>query len=335
MIIDSHSHPFGPSGYEVDYGYPIPSRWDLPPDADKAVKPLLERHLRVMDRLGIDKRVYVPLPPQSNDLVAEAISQYADRFYGFGYVYASKDPDKMERELDEMDRAVKELGLKGFKMYNMYSGINMGDPLFRPIFEKCNELKVPIVLDCHIIARGFIPMEVAEEPEYHVSYAGLKGMRRDAHNPMRFVYSDVMDGLDDLVVVLVHFGGGLWFYKEWPGIHNDIRDKAFGVNWGGAPRERFEKFYYDTTHVAPLDTPYPPCPGGRPSMPEEWWFKLFIELAGEDRILFGTDSTFYPEVVEQRTWRELNLIKNLDVDEEVKEKILWKNAARIFRLDME
>jgi predicted TIM-barrel fold metal-dependent hydrolase len=333
MIIDTHSHPFGPSGVKVPYSYPLRSRDELPPNADEAVKPLLDRHVKVMDRLGIDKRMYVPLPPQSNDLVARSIAEYPDRFLGMAYVYICEG-DALKRELDEMERAVKDLGLVGFKVYNMYQGKVMGDEAFRPIFEKANELKVPIGMDCHILPRGFVSMEAAEEPEYRVSYAGLAGLRRDAHNPARFLYSDVMDGLNDLIPILFHFGSGLFFFKEWPSIQNDIRDKAFGYNWGGMPKHRWDKFYWDVTYPYPVDTPYPPCPGGKPELMPDWMLKLFIEQAGPDRVLFGTDSTFYPEVVEPRTRRQLEQIKNLDVPEEWRENLLWKNAARVFKIDV-
>ena len=143
-----------------------------------------------------------------------------------------------------------------------------------------------------------------------------------------------MDGLDDLIPILFHFGGGLFFFKEWPSIQNDIRDKAFGYNWGGMPKHRWEKFYWDVTYPYPVDTPYPPCPGGKPELMPDGMLKLFIKQAGPDRVLFGTDSTFYPEVVEPRTRRQLEQIKNLDVPEEWKENLLGRNAARIFKIDV-
>jgi len=332
MIIDSHSHPFGPTGKGQPFQFPIRSRNAVPPGAEAGVKDMLGRHLAVMDRLGIEKRVYVPVPPQSNDFVAKAVARYPDRFIGYAYVYIAEG-DELKQELDEMERSVKDLNLKGFKIYPVFHGKTMSAPELRPIFEKANELKVPVLLDTLLIVRGFVEMEGYQLPEWRIPVS-TGGLRYDAHNPARLVFSDVMDGLDDLIVILAHFGGGLWMYQHWPSIHNDMRDKAFGVNWGGMPMHRFKKFYYDMCYPYPLDTPHPPCPGGQPSMGPNWFYELFIRIVGEDRILWGTDSTFYPEVVAERTKRELEMIASLDIDPEARDKILWKNAVRLLKLDL-
>ena len=232
MIIDTHSHPFGPSGVKHPFMYPLRSRDQLPEEkADETKKSMCHRHIPVMDELGIVKRTFLPLPPMSNDFIARAVSEYPDRFVGYGYVYMVEGDD-VNRELDEMERAVVDLGLKGFKIYPIFHGRTMSAPELRPIFEKTAELRVPVVFDAHVIVRGFVELKGYREPEYGTGMEEV-GLRRDAHNPARLIHSDVMDGLDDLVVILAHFGGGIWMFRDWPGIHNDTRDKAFGINWGG------------------------------------------------------------------------------------------------------
>jgi predicted TIM-barrel fold metal-dependent hydrolase len=328
MIIDTHSHPFGPSGKKHPFMYPLRSRDELPEEkADETKKSMCSRHVRVMDELGIVKRVFLPLPPMSNDFVARAVSEYPDRFIGYAYVYVVEAAE-LNRELDEMERAVKDLGLKGFKLYPIFHGKTMSAPELRPIFEKANELKIPMVFDVHIIVRGFVELKGYREPEYGTGMEEI-GLRRDAHNPARLIYTDYMDGLDDLVVILAHFGGGIYFYRDWPSIHNPSVDKAFGLNWGGMPRERFDKFYYDMSYPYPLDTPYPSYPDASPLGPDSF-YEQFINTVGADRVLFGTDSTFYPEVVKERTRRQIEMIKRLNISEEDKEKIRWKNAAKLY-----
>jgi aminocarboxymuconate-semialdehyde decarboxylase len=57
--------------------------------------------------------------------------------------------------------------------------------------------------------------------------------------------------------------------------------------------------------------------------------KCALEFLGPDHILIGTDyanSIKDPEIV-------IRFVKDLDLLEEETEKILWKNAAKLFKLD--
>jgi uncharacterized protein len=56
-------------------------------------------------------------------------------------------------------------------------------------------------------------------------------------------------------------------------------------------------------------------------------FVHFINTWGQDKVLFGTD---FPVIDFERATREINA---LDLRAEAKEKLLWRNAARLYGLD--
>jgi predicted TIM-barrel fold metal-dependent hydrolase len=116
-----------------------------------------------------------------------------------------------------------------------------------------------------------------------------------------------LDGLankrEELTIVLCHFGNP-WFedvaeliYKH-PNVYADIS----GLITGGAYAEKYA----------------------------EWLARKISEAiyfaAGAEKIIFGTD---YPVTKHSET---LALVKRLEVDERDKEKILWRNAERVFGL---
>jgi predicted TIM-barrel fold metal-dependent hydrolase len=116
-----------------------------------------------------------------------------------------------------------------------------------------------------------------------------------------------LDGLankrEELTIILCHFGNP-WFedvaeliYKH-PNVYADIS----GLITGGAYAEKYA----------------------------DWLAKKISEAiyfaAGAEKIIFGTD---YPVTRHSET---LALVRRLEVDERDKEKILWRNAERVFGL---
>ena len=90
---------------------------------------------------AIDAETSSGVPYVGNDWVAGAAQKYADRFIGF----ASVDPWKGALALQELERAVKELGLKGLKLHPTTQAFFPNDSRFYPLWEKCVELAIPVL----------------------------------------------------------------------------------------------------------------------------------------------------------------------------------------------
>ena len=77
----------------------------------------------------------------SNDEVAEAVKKHSDVLMGFGSV----DPWKGKIAVKETERCIGELGLRGMKFMQATMAFYPNDRRFYPLWEKCQELGVPIL----------------------------------------------------------------------------------------------------------------------------------------------------------------------------------------------
>lgn len=96
-----------------------------------------------MDIVGVllawDAETATGLPPLTNDEVADIVKKYPSRFTGF----ASVDPWKGRRAIDEMERAITELGMIGAKFHPGIQAFYPNDTRFYPLYEKITKLEVP------------------------------------------------------------------------------------------------------------------------------------------------------------------------------------------------
>jgi predicted TIM-barrel fold metal-dependent hydrolase len=90
---------------------------------------------------SIDHETTSGVPYIGNDYVASVARQYPDQFIGF----ASVDPWKGAWAVNELERSVKELGLRGLKLHPTTQAFFPNDERFYPLWAKCAELGIPII----------------------------------------------------------------------------------------------------------------------------------------------------------------------------------------------
>jgi predicted TIM-barrel fold metal-dependent hydrolase len=90
---------------------------------------------------AIDAETTSGVPYIGNDYVAGVARQYPDQFIGF----ASVDPWKGAWAVNELERAVNELGLRGLKLHPTTQAFYPNDTRFYPLWAKCVELNIPII----------------------------------------------------------------------------------------------------------------------------------------------------------------------------------------------
>ena len=78
----------------------------------------------------------------SNDYVFECVQEYPDRLFGF----AGIDASGRTRALLEIERAITDLGMKGICLDPYNSQVCPDDRLYYPLYYKCVELSVPVIL---------------------------------------------------------------------------------------------------------------------------------------------------------------------------------------------
>lgn len=112
-----------------------------------------EMALERMDRNGIEQAVVSPLPTyptpegtkssrKQNDLIAEALRKYPDRFVrGLGVV----NPRHGKAAVPEVDRIFGELGLHGLLFSNDKTGLTMDNPVMCEFLEHAGQYENPVV----------------------------------------------------------------------------------------------------------------------------------------------------------------------------------------------
>jgi uncharacterized protein len=97
----------------------------------------------------------------SNETVAGFCREHGPRFIGF----AGVDPHKGKQAVEEFERAVRDLGLKGLNLQCFELKLCPNDRLLYPLYEKAVELGVPVNIHCGINFSNSMPMRYGR-PEY-------------------------------------------------------------------------------------------------------------------------------------------------------------------------
>ena len=283
-----------------------------------------EIRLKVMDETGIDMQVLSFSMPgvevldasdgtskakMINDRLSQAVTQYPERFAGFAAI-APQDPNAAA---DELERAVKKLGLKGAVVNGNIRGEFLDDRKYWPVFERAEKLDVPIYIHPK--------MPPADMLKPYLAYPGLAmamaGFAAEASlHAMRLICSGVFDRYPRLQIILGHLGEAIPFwlwridsrYEEEK--NNDAASAEAYKNLQKLPSQYFKENFYVTTS----------------GMYWEPVLQFVTSVLGSDRILFATD---YPY---ESTTEATQFIESAQIDDDDKEKICHLNAERILRL---
>ena len=123
----------------------------------------LEKFVEDLDRMGVarvivhgeDNETTLGLAPIPNDYWADV----ARKFPGKIVALAGADPHKGARAVAEFERAVRELGFQGLWVVPFQHRIYPDDPRYRAMFEKCQELGVPLLIHTGINWDAECPMD--------------------------------------------------------------------------------------------------------------------------------------------------------------------------------
>jgi len=254
----------------------------------------------------------------ANDSMAEIVARHRDRFPNF---VASLPMNNPEAALDEIDRAIGQLGATGVQMYTNVNGRALDGPEFQPLFARMAALDLPIWLHP---AR---PPSVADYPgesrsKFDIWWAF--GWPYETTAAMaRLVFSGIFDRHPDLKIITHHLGamvpynemraaGGL----DQLGTRTDDPDDLAALGrLARRPIEYFHMFYGDTATFGS-------------------WAALECGLAffGADRVLFGTDMPFDPEKGNGFIRDTIAAMERMRASSEDKTKIYEGNARRLLKL---
>jgi predicted TIM-barrel fold metal-dependent hydrolase len=196
-----------------------------------------EEQLRDMDEAGLDIAVLscivgwdAPLEDCRliNDTYAALQQQYPDRFAGLAHLPLMIDtPAAVSKELE---RAVRDLGLRGVTITSQVNGLPLDSPQLWEFYARTVELRVPIFVHPSMPPRGYEWIK-----EFDLSR--IVGRELDLTlAATRLIAAGVLDRFPDLKMIIAHFGGGIAAIKE------RISAKAYRF---GTPLKRSFDDYFD------------------------------------------------------------------------------------------
>lgn len=219
-VVDIHAHTF------------VPEVWDLVKDTSLAgaarnnrtgaiaLGPGTEARLQYMDKEGIDYQVinvnawgYAAEPALARDLVqlqnemiAKACAARPDRFVGMATL-ALQHP---EMAAEQLDVAVRKLGLRGAAIGGSVEGVELSDPKFYPFWAKAEELGTMV----------FMHPQTAPGTTDNPRLRGRGGLGNTIGNPLEttvflshLIFEGVLDRFPGLKICAAHAGGYLPSYS--------------------------------------------------------------------------------------------------------------------------
>lgn len=258
--------------WRMAFDFPEPEPWGGESEAQA------KRWVEELDKYGIERIGFVT--GQDNDELARIVKMHPDRFIGFAHHDITR-PDAAA----ELERAVKELGLKGLKLLAPNIPVLIYDQSLYPVWEVCERLGIPVL--CHFGMLG-----AAGGVSYHpnISPAVLEPVARD---------------FPTVDFVIPHFGiqhvtDLLFLCWSCPNVSVDSSGSNQWVRW----------------------MPY--------KLTLDDLFQRFYETIGPERILFGSDSSWFPRGFAIRYLQDqVRICRFMNMPHEHLQLIFGGNAARI------
>lgn len=234
-----------------------------------------------------------------NDHIANVVHDNPSRFAGLGTL----PMQDTKLAVKELERCVKELGLAGIEIGTHIHGRDLDDEEIFEIFEACEEMNAAVfvhpwdMLGKDRMKKYWLPWLVGMPAETALAICSM-------------IFGGVFERLKKLRVCFAHGGGSFPFsigrIEHGFNVRPDLVQTKNKVN----PRDYLGKFYLDSL------------------VHDEMALEFLIDLIGEDSIVMGSDYPFpLGEHVPGKLIESMSELNNI-----VKEKLLWKNAAEFLGL---
>ncbi len=290
----------------------------------------LEMRFKIIDRYKCAQVLTLGMPPVesiagpkealelsriANNEIAELIFKYSDRFVAGVGTLPMND---INFALNEAERCIKELKLKGIQIYTSINGKPLDSPEFFPLYETMVNYDLPIWLH---------PGRGAKTPDYPLENISkyqiwsIFGWPYETTVAMtRLVFSGVLEKFSSLKIITHHSGAMVPFFSERIKCAYDLTEERLKEpirqNISKNPIEYYHLFYADTALSGSISA-----------------LKCAYDFFGPDHMLFGTDMPFDNEYGSRLVKGAIESIKNLDIPESFLEKIFEGNAKKLLRLE--
>lgn len=252
-----------------------------------------------------------------NDGMAELVARYPDRFVGYA---ASLPMNAPEAAVKEAERALGN-GANAIQLHTNVDGAPLDEDRFWPIFETIERFGKPILLH-PIRTREMADYRTEKVSKYEIN--SVIGWPFETGAALaRLVFSGIMDRFPRLIVVTHHLGGIIPYFEgrvghSWDQLGARTSDEDYASilkRLKKRPFDYFKDFYGDTALA-----------GARgPTI-------CGLGFFGADHVLFASDCPFDPEKGRGYIRATIDVLSSIDLSNEDREKICFRNAERLFGL---
>ena len=297
----------------------------------RGIPPLFDLDVRfkAMDKAGAGYQqvISLPNPPLEdiatpdvarhlarvgNDAMAELVNQHKDRFPAFVAAISMLDIDSA---LQEIDRAVTQLGAKGIQIFTNVAGQPLDKPEYDPVFAAMARHGLPIWLHP---ARTSDMTDYAGEKKSRYEMWWCFGWPYETSVAMaRLVFSGVYDRYPDLNIITHHCGGMIPTYdgRIGPGLEvlgSRTADEDYSKVLSSLKRphlEYFHNFYGDTARFG-----------------AQTGLHSGLKFFGAGHVAFSTDAPLGP------INETIKAVEGLGLSKDDLAKVMSGNAKRLLKL---
>jgi predicted TIM-barrel fold metal-dependent hydrolase len=300
----------------------IPMLWDL------------DVRFRVMDAFdGYQQVLSLPTPPievfatgndaidmarAANDGMAELVRRHPGRFPAFVASLPLADPDAAACELE---RALDDLGARGFQIFSNILGKPISAAEFLPLFEAVHRRGLPIWMHPY---RGadFSDYQTETASEFEIWWTF--GWPYDTSAAMaRLVFAGHFDRFPELKIITHHMGAMAPYFEGRIGPGWDqLGARTSDVDYSQVlqrlkkrPLDYFKMFYADTALFGAYDATV-----------------CGLKFFGVDHVVFASDAPFDPEKGPMYIRDTISIVDRLPISEDERQRIYWRNAVDLLRL---
>lgn len=294
----------------------------------------LGERFRIMDRFGEYQQILslasppleiVASPEQQQMLsrvgsedMAELCDKYPERFPGY---IASVPMGNPAAVLEETKHAMENLKASGVQVFSNVKGKPLDHPDFLPVFDYMARIDKPIWIHP---ARGasFADYQTEERSQYEIWWTF--GWPYDTSAAMaRLVFSKLFDRHPNIKIITHHGGGMIPFFEGrvgpgWDQLGARTSHTDYSVllkELKKRPLDYFKLFYADTAVF-----------GSKAAT------LCSLSFFGADKVVFASDAPFDPEKGPMYIRETIRIIDELEISEEDRAKIYYRNAERLLGL---
>lgn len=270
----------------------------------------IEQRLADMDTMGVDVQVISPSPNQyyywadrdmaeevvrlQNENIARQCAAHPARLAGFGTL-ALQHPDLA---CEQLDYAIRKLGLKGVEISTSVNGMELSDPALRPIWNKAEALGAVVFIHPFGTTLGdrtsswYLVNTIGQPLETTIALSHL-------------IFGGVLDAHPDLKIVAAHGGGYLPTYVGRADHAWDVRPEARAGS-ATKPSKLLKRIWFDTVVY------------------DSTALRHLVDRVGASQIVIGTDYPF-----DMGSYDVQALVERTSLSEEERAAILGANAASL------